>query len=438
MKKSKKSKLQLKKDAIINKVSFPSGLSFILDDDELLQIEQSATGHVYGIAVDLGTTSVCVSICDLVTAQEVAEATYDNQQDKYAPNLLTRKNFVTSSEKLQNILSESVLENINKALAECIKKSGVDRQHIYTAVLVGSPIMQQILLRIPDQASAKLTAGISQVKASVAGININPLANVKFLPGFNDDIGSDVLAAIASLNMLKTSKFSLCLDLGMRAKIILGNKDGVFVGTTTISSVFEGHHIKSGMVTQAGAIKWARIKKDKRVDFLTIGHIRPQGICGCGLIDVVCELLRCDILKPNGQLLDNSFLIYQDKKDKIEITQADINKIQQSKAAVSAAIEVLMHKKKIKAAKISKVFCAGQLGDYLNAEHLVKIGLFPGEFKNKIDYVGNAAFLGAKMALFSKKNMQAIADLSGKIKHIALETDSMFNRKFVKALPFSK
>ncbi|MBU1043540.1 MAG: DUF4445 domain-containing protein [Candidatus Omnitrophica bacterium] len=421
----------------INKISFPSGLSFVLDTDELLKIEQTSGKHIFGIAVDLGTTSICVSLCNLENGQEIANATADNQQDNFAEMLIEQEKFLASSKKNQENIAQTVRQLINQAIDQCIKKSGVDRKNIYIGVLVGSPIMQQIVLSIIENFSHDLNNEILVVKADDAGIKINPAANLKFIPGFNDYIGSDVLASIMSLKILESAQISVCIDLGMRAKIIIGNRDGVSIVSTAISSIFEGHNIKCGMITQPGAIEWARINMEK-VDILTIGHIRPQGICGSGIIDIVSEMLRNDILKPDGKMISEEFIIYQDKQNKIEITQQDIKKIQESKAAVAAALVMLMNRLKLEPGKIKKVFVAGQLGDYLNPENLIKIGLIPEALKAKTKYVGNAAFLGAKLALLNKKKSQKIIQSRIKIEHVILKEDKSFRQAYKQALPFLK
>lgn len=433
----KKAKKISRKNLLINKISFPSGLSFILDSDELLQIEKTNSKHIFGIAVDLGTTSICVSLCNLESGQELASAICDNQQDQFAEMLINTKKFASSSKKNKQVISQTVLRLINKAIDLCIKKSGVDRKSIFIGVFVGSPVMQQIILSVPEDFSGNKDKKIQVVKAASVGIKINLAANIKFIPGFNEYVGSDVLATIRSLKIFDSAKISVCIDLGMRAKIILGNKDGVFISSTSISSVFEGHNIKCGMVTQPGVIEWARINMEK-VDILTIGHIRPQGICGSGMIDVLSEMLNNNLLNSNGKIKGESFIVYHDKKNKIELTQGDIKKIQKSKAAVSAALEILMKKMKLSSEKIKKVYVAGQLGDYLNPENLIKVGLIPKVLKFKTKYVGNAAFLGAKLALLNKKNMKKILCLIKKIKHIGLEDDINFKQVFKESIPFSK
>jgi len=297
--------------------------------------------------------------------------------------------------------------------------------------------MQQIMLFDQKIFRQDIVREVLLLKAGDAGIKINPAANLKIIPGFNQYIGSDVLASIIILKILESAQISVCVDLGMRAKIMIGNREGVSVVSTSISSVFEGHNIKCGMVTRPGAIEWARINMEK-VDILTIGHIRPQGICGSGIIDLVSEMLSNSILNPDGHMANKEFIVYQDKKNKIEITREDIRKIQESKAAVAAALDISINKLKLEPKKIKKVFVAGQLGDYLNPENLIKIGLIPKALKSKTKYVGNAAFLGAKLALLNKKNMHKIIQAAGKINHIVLEEDKLFKQAYKRALPFSK
>jgi len=428
------------KDSIIKRVSFKSGLSLILDHDEIIKIEKTTKKHIFGIAVDVGTTSVCVSLCNLESGEELACATRENEQAEFGLDLSSRSRFANRSQKNLRLLSEKGILSVNKALDECIGKSGADRERIFTAVLAGTPLMRHLLFAVPlynlDDLNKTEKRPFHQIKSGALGLKINSVANVRFLPCADKMIGSDVLATILTLDLDKTKNRCLCIDLGMQAKIILARPKNITVSLVPINSVFEGHLLKCGMVTQAGAIEWVRLDKGK-IKILTISHIRPMGICGSGIIDIVGELIKSGMIGKNGKMKKVSFVIYQDKKIKIELTSQDLKKISLSKASVFAAWQTLLKKMKISRKQIAKVFLAGELGEYLNAEHIIRVGLLHKDLKKKISYVGNSAFQGVKMAMLSERNFKRLIKIGKQITHIDLSKDKGYIKEFNKALSFS-
>jgi len=428
-------------DFLVERVSFPSGLSLILDNDELIQVEKSSKKHVFGLAVDLGTISICVSLCNLETREELAAATVANSQCSFGMDLHSRVAFAGKSRKNMELLRKAVVDSINQAVAECLLKSGVEKTRIYAMVVVGNPVMHHFLFQIPISdmgARQPLIAGrkLHQAKAGVLGIEMNPDGNVRFLPGLDNFVGSDVLAAIVGLQIGCNDGSTIAVDVGFNGKIMIGSAAGIVVATTAVSSSFEGHLIKCGMVARPGAIEWVRIEKDK-VTLLTIGHIRPQGVCGSGMIDVLGELVREGRINADGDLSGGDFVLYADKKTRIAITPEDVKNLQASKAAIRAGIELLMKKLKISPENIKQVFLSGALGGYLNTDNIMRVGLIPADFKNKISFVGNAAFAGAKRALLSKNDCERIVALAEEVRHLPLSADKNFQDYFNRALPFS-
>ncbi len=440
MKKHSTSGIPRKKDQIINRIPFRSGLSLILDHDEIIQVEKTNKKHIFGIAVDVGTTSVGLSLCNLESFQELAGATRKNEQAEFGLDLASRYKFAAGSEKNYKLLNRKLIEAINNALGECIRKSGVNPNRIFAAMMVGAPLIHHILFSLPLENLQNIRKKeyylrLHQIKAGKLGLRINKAANVRFLPEVDEEIGSDTLAAILSLGLYGANKKSLCVDLGMDAKIILGSKKETVVASVRTSSVFEGHLLKCGMVAQSGAIEWFRIVKGK-IKFLTKGHIRPRGICGSGIIDIVSELLKEKLIGGSGRMKGGTFVVYEDKKRRIELTQFDLDKILRSKAAVSAGIQILLRRKKTANARINKVFLTGNLGDYLNADNAVRIGLIEEQFKNKISFQNNAALEGAKLALLRKSQFKKMNGLSQEVRHFSLKRDKEFKKAYKKALKF--
>ena len=429
-----------KKDPIINRVPFRSGLSLILDHDEIIQVEKNTNKHIFGIAVDAGTTSIAVSLCNLESLQEMSSATRKNAQEQLGMDIKSRLKFAAASEENYKLLYRKLIEAINDALAECIRKSGVSPNRIFTAMIVGAPLTHHILFCLPLENLHNISdkenyLSVRQLKAGILGLNINKAANVRFLPEVDAQIGSDTLAAVLSLGLDKTNEKTLCLDLGMQAKIILGSKKETVVASVQTNSVFEGHLLKCGMVPSAGAIGWVRLIKGK-IQVLSKGHIRPRGICGSGIIDIISELLREKFIDCRGRMKKNTYVVYEDKKRRIELTQFDLNKILRSKAAVAAGIQILLRREKTKHDQINKVFLTGNLGDYLSGDNAVRIGLIADEFKNKIGFQNNAALEGVKMALLKKDQFKKMLKLSSQVRHFSLQKDMEFKKAYKKALKF--
>ncbi|MCG2712296.1 MAG: ASKHA domain-containing protein [Candidatus Omnitrophica bacterium] len=425
---------------IISRIPFQSGLSLILDHDEIIQIEKNKKEHIFGIAVDVGTTSVGLSLCNLESFQELASATRKNEQAEFGMDLEDRLKFAAQSEENYELLNRKLIEVINDALGECISKSGVNSNRIFSAILVGAPLMHHILFSLPLENLQNIGEKghyirLHRMKAGKLGLNINKAANVRFLPEVDDKIGSDTLATILSLGLHRGNKKSLCIDLGMDAKIILGTKKETVAAIIQTGSVFEGHMLKCGMVSRAGAIEWFRIVKGK-IKILTKGHIRPRGISGSGIIDIVSELLKEKFITRRGRMKKSSFVVYEDKKRVIELTQLDLDKILRSKAAVSAGIQILMKTKKTGNACINKVFLTGNLGNYLNADNAVRIGLIEKQLKNKISFQSNASLEGAKLALLWKCQFKKIIELSQEVKHFSFKRDKEFKKAYKKELKF--
>lgn len=440
MKKHSTSCIPQKKDPIVKRIPFRSGLSLILDHDEIIQIEKTSKKHIFGIAVDVGMTSIMVSLCNLESQQELSSATRKNEQAEFGLDVKTRLKFASGSEANYKLLNSKLIEAINNALGECIRKSGVNQNRIFTAMLVGAPLMHHLLFSLPLENLSNIGKTdnylkLHQLKAGKLGLNINKAANVRFLPEADAKIGSDTLAAVLGLGLDRTNKKNLCVDLGMNAKIILGSKKETVAASIQINSVFEGHLLKCGMIPRAGAIEWFRIVKGK-IKLLSKGHIRPRGISGSGIIDIVSELLRTEFITRSGKMKKNSFVVYEDKKRRIELTQIDLDKILKSKAAVAAGIQILLRKEKIKDEQINKVILTGNLGDYLNGDNALRIGLIDNKFKYKIRFQNNAALEGVKMALLRKDQFKKIIKLSQELRHFSLQRDKEFKKAYKKALKF--
>ena len=428
--------------SLVQRLSFPTGYSFLVDEQELLSLDPSRHGPVLGLAIDIGTITLSVSLCNLENGDEVASVTSLNRQLTYGADVKARLSFSAKSDQNRNALGRAVVESINQAIRDCAEKAGSDPRRIFTVIMVGNPVMHQFLFRMPVTKLSRdrfafTGAGLSQVKARILELKVHSNANVRFLPAVDGAVGSDCLATIISLGIDRASRPQLCVDLGSNGTIIIGWRDKIAVASTTIGPAFEGYHIKCGMIAKPGAIEWIRIENQK-VRFLTIGHIHPEGLCGSGIIDLVGELRQAGKIDDAGRMAEKRFVVYEDRDKRIEFTQEDVRRIQASKAAVHAGIQVLRRALKLKARDIQRVYLAGALGDYLNADHIDRLGILPRDLRAPLAFAGNTAFVGVKRSLMDRRVMERIIELSGKVRHLSLHEHPAFFEYFRKALAFPK
>jgi len=431
MKKTQKSELKTssKRSPQVKRKIFQSGLCMILDHDELLRIEKKQK-HIFGLALYIGTSTISVSLCDLERASELASASVFNSQLLIAKTLRQRIEFSKKNKNNRFIMRQSLIRSVNEAIRSCLRRSGVNKQRVFAAVAVMPACMQQLLLG-SDWGNSEY-----KLKAGSLNMAINPDANVIIAPAQSEELGADLSMSLMNLKIGKNKKVNVGVELGSDGKIFISNSRGRIVATNISSGVFEGERISSGVIAKSGAIEWLRIEKSK-IKILSIGHIRPVGICGAGIIDLVSELIKSRVIEPDGRMIQESFLIYKDKRGSLEFTRDDLRTFQLDKAVVSATLKAMMKSMRISIKDINRVYVLGALGGYLNPENLIRIGMLPPQFKGKLSYCGNRAFLGAKQALLSERSFKQAMSMAGSIKHKQIKQNKSFEKDFISALAFS-
>ena len=415
----------MKNDCPIKRKSFNSGLSIITDNEELIKVEDNTRYGIFGLACDLGTASINAALINLENLQEMVCVCVPNKQSYYGSDLKSRMNFLSKSPENRKILKKALIDSLNNAVEECVQKSGVEKERIFSALMVSNVFLQNVLFDDAGEGAGP----VIRIKAAKLDVDINPEANIRLVSNYKGNIGSDILAQIIATDLLKRRGVNICIDLGTNFKVIVLKKGSVSVCIASECFSFEGFNISCGMVARPGAIEWIKIEKGK-LKFLSNSHIRPRGICGSGIIDLIAELRRENILDEKGELPDDRILVYKDKDGSIEFTRADARKFMKHKAAVNATLRSLLSGLKISEDKISKVFISGALGSFLSVENIVYAGLVPEKLKDKIVYIANASLEGAKCMLISRKQMAQVEKVRKKIGYFSVCQDSDFTSDF--------
>jgi uncharacterized 2Fe-2S/4Fe-4S cluster protein (DUF4445 family) len=414
----------------------------------LIDLQENDTSkRVYGAGVDLGSTTIVVYLWDLVTGKVVSVASNYNKQISCGEDILARVNFARKNglTKLQALAAES----INQALTSASNSAGIDREDIYEVVVAGNTVMTHMLLGIdPAYMIAEPYVPVVRRALSVAagriGITCNPNGGLFIFPAVSDFIGGDIIADILACGMGERDEISLLVDIGTNFEVVLGNKEWMFSCAGAAGPALEGGEVLFGMRANPGAIE--KITIDPATldpKFSTINGIKPRGICGSGLIDLLAELLSSCVIDRTGRInteINNprirknahfpEYVIAWAKETEIGkdivITENDIKNLIMSKASVHAACVTLMKEAGVTRHEISTIYFAGAFGNYLDKKNATIIGLIPEIGIDQIKNIGNGAVAGANIALINRRARKTLDDIAYKIAYIELNAESSF------------
>lgn len=423
--------------------------------NKIVHIEKGDTvKHNYGIAVDIGTTTIAAYLINLNSGEEIDVLSQVNNQRSYGADVISRINYTMEESKGLEKLQYSIVNQLCEMINILCEQNAICKDNVYDTVVVGNTTMIHILLGIPCKniAMAPYIPTITEAiefNAKEIGIDLN--SNISLVPGVAAYVGSDISAGILSSGMIDSQKYSLLLDLGTNGEMALGNKDEVVTCSTAAGPAFEGSNIKYGI----GGIKGAISKIDLSTEpiFETIGCAKPCGICGSGVLDAVSEMIKYGIVDETGRMVDKyddeieckefldriveidhmkQFIITKNKdKDIISFTQKDVREVQLAKAAINAGIQIILKEKNLDFEDIENIYIGGGFGNYMNAQSALQIGVIPIELEDKIKSIGNSAGSGAKMYLKYKECRTIIKDMVSKSDYVELSSRVDFQEYFV-------
>lgn len=433
-------------------------ITLVKSGERLLGVEAGDTSRaLYGVAIDIGTTTLAAYLIDLNTGERLAVQPVLNPQKSFGGDVISRiKHTIDNIDGLEELHS-LIISAVNECITELCRTSKISQDEIYAVTLVGNTTMTHFLLKVSAKhiATAPFIPAVTSmvsIKASELGIYINQFGLVNVLPCVSAYIGADTVGAVLSTGFYEEEAISLLVDLGTNGEIVLGNKDILFACSAAAGPAFEGANIRNGVGSIAGAI--SKVSLVNGINYSTIGNSEPVGICGTGLVDAIAQMLEIGLIDETGRLdtswepidikLDslkkniikadgiNAFAL----TDKIAITQKDIREFQNAKAAIAAGINVLVKEAGISFEQIENVYLAGGFGSYINVDNALKLGMIPGQLKGKVKSVGNAAGQGAIEGLVSTDSLATANEISKGIKYIELSASKDFNDFYIDCMLF--
>ncbi len=435
----------------------------------LISIEPGdTTDYVYGLAFDVGTTTVVGYLLDLLTGREIAVASELNAQAVYGGDLMSRISFAQQGSMAQEKLHERIIRTLNKIIDDICDQAEIDSQQIYELTIVGNSCMHHLLLNISPVhlGFAPYLAAIREryvVTAADLKLNVLPQARVVMLPLIAGFVGADTVGVILATGLHTSQQLKLAIDIGTNGELVLGSEKRLIACSTAAGTAFEGAQITHGIRGSAGAID--RVFIDSDVHCHVIGERLAQGVCGSGLVDAIAQLLEAGIIDHKGRLLTpeeieqnghplsrllkerivhekgqrHFILLYGNQTENggpIVITQQDIRELQLAKGAIAAGIKTLMRTLGIQKDDIAEILLAGAFGNYIDTESALRIGLIPNIPLEKVRSVGNAAGLGSQFALLSGKAKHEADVIAKHTEHIALTNNPEFQTIFAEEMRF--
>jgi uncharacterized 2Fe-2S/4Fe-4S cluster protein (DUF4445 family) len=412
---------------------------------------------IFGVAVDIGTTTIVAKLLDLVKGEILATEAVLNPQSQYGDDVISRIAFAKSKKKLK-ILQKTIIDCINGLIEKLCKKTSINSDSIYELCAVGNTTMSHIFLGFPIaklgfspyQAHSLEACDVSHAQL---GLRINPSGNVHTPENVAGFVGSDTIAVALAADIDSAEQMTLIIDIGTNGEIVLGTKDKLYAASCAAGPAFEGGRINFGSRATEGAIESVVINKDD-LEFDIIGNIPARSICGSGLIDIMAVMLELGVVEHTGRFiyLDKlrgnipepiyrRFIIYHGELalhliEHVYFTQSDIRQVQLAKAAIQAGIRLLLKQMNIQPGDIEQVLLAGAFGNYIRKESALKIGLLPAIATEKIHFIGNAAASGAQMILLSAENRRRSKHLAQKIQYVELANSPDFQDVFADCLYF--
>ncbi|MFG6516707.1 ASKHA domain-containing protein [Sulfitobacter sp. 1A13496] len=427
-------------------------------------------GTVYGLAVDLGSTTIAAHLCDLQTGEVMASSGVMNPQIRFGEDLMSRVSYSMMNPDGAQEMTRAVREGMATLFTQIAAEGNVAPDLIVDAVFVCNPVMHHLLLGIDPfelgQAPFALaTSGALRLRAEDLDLNIHPSARVYLLPCIAGHVGADAAAVALSEAPEKSDELMLVVDVGTNAEILLGNKEKVLACSSPTGPAFEGAQISSGQRAAPGAIERVEIDPETKVArFKVIGcdlwsdeegfeeavaSTGVTGICGSGIIEMVAEMRIHGIVDAPGLIgsaaqtgsasvfadgRTNSYLVYDGTEKggpKITVTNRDIREIQMAKAALYSGARLLMDKFGVD--KVDRVVLAGAFGAHISPKHAMVLGMIPDAPLDKVTSAGNAAGTGARIALLNTEARAEIEATVGAIHKIETAVEPRFQEHFVNA-----
>ena len=405
-------------------------------------------GRIYGLAVDVGTTTVVMNLVDLESGEILHTASFENPQRFGGSDIMHRISY--DGGEYHGELRQVMLSSINFEIGDMARTLGFHRRHIYEVVIVGNSTMRDILFGLDVQpigekpyrsvVETQMRDGVRSTTAlnSTArdvGLRVFPRASVYAGPLIGSHVGADVAADLLAVAMDESEDVVMLVDVGTNTEVVVGNRHRMMAASCPAGPAFEGGQITYGMPGYDGAVESVRIE-DGQARYTTIGDATAQGICGSGLVDMLAELRGADIMNLLGAFHDTRNEFFFAPERGMSLSRADISALAQAKSANYCGQFIVLRNYGLPISQISKMYLAGGFANYVNVNNALDIGFIANVPPERIVKVGNAALEGATIMLVSARMRERIERISSTIEHVELETTPDFFDIFVEGCMF--
>lgn len=427
------------------------------EPDRIIAVEPGDTeNRLYGLAVDIGTTTVCGVLIDLKTGEVLGDASEYNGQIQYGEDVISRIIYSQRPGGLE-ALQERVTHTINNVIETLCNKFSIISHDISYIMAAGNTTMSHLLLGLDPkfvrEAPYTPTCNLYPItRASSIGINAHPSVRIFLYPSVASYVGGDIISGVHACQMHKSPELTLFIDIGTNGEIVIGNQEWMVCAACSAGPAFEGGGIKHGMRATGGAIENFHIEPvtlDPMI--ITINHAKPQGICGSGLISIVAELLEAGVIDQQGKFnreLDHprirqgydgyEYVLAWAKDSALDediiITEVDFDNLMRAKGAMYAGYQTLLESVSMTFSDLDRVILAGNFGNYIDLEQAICIGLLPDIDRDKFYYLGNASLLGAQISLTDHKRFLERIAVSKLMTNMELSENPNFMNHYVASL----
>jgi uncharacterized 2Fe-2S/4Fe-4S cluster protein (DUF4445 family) len=423
---------------------------------QIIQLEPGDTSdRNYGLAIDVGTTTVVAQLVDMKTGNVMGNVGSHNLQAKFGEDVISRMIYACGRENGLSPLTEAVIENINRLINKLVEGKKIDPNDITAVVAAGNTTMSHMLLSlipcsIRMDPYVPTATSFPQIRASELNIGINPKGIFETISNVSSYVGGDIVSGVLACGIDDRPEIKALIDVGTNGEIAIGNNDWLVCCSASAGPAFEGGGISNGMRATMGAIERVTLENGK-VQYDTIGKGKPRGICGSGLIDLLHTLVKNKIINQDGKFNlspENDRVIEKDGeilfvvadsnetetgKD-LTISESDLGNLLRSKGAVFAAVKSLTDYVGLPFDQIETFFVAGGFGSYLDISKAIAIGLLPDIDINKFQFIGNSSLMGARMALLSCHALERTEKISNKMTNIELSSYQPFMDEYIASL----
>jgi len=422
------------------------------DNLEAFALSPSECLNEYGIAVDIGTTTVVLYLVNCYDGSLIDVGMTYNSQMRYGDDVITRIVHATEGGGIVE-LQQAVVNDVNDMLLPIMEKNGISQDAVVAAVLSGNTTMSQLFWGL-DPSSIREEPYIPTInifpvwRAGTARIRINTQAPVYTLPSVGSYVGGDIVAGVLASKMHRSPEVALFMDIGTNGEIAVGNNEWLITAACSMGPCFEGSGIRHGMRATEGAIESVKIDPLTFEPALgVIGDAKPAGICGSGMIDAISELFFTGLIDQRGKFARDlktdrikvedegpEFILYRGELRDIVLTEADVENVIRAKAALYAGVSVLLKEVGLSLDVVERIYIAGGFGNYLDIDKAIMIGMLPDLPEEKFSFIGNTSIAGAYLCLLSRQMRKEAEEIAGRMTYMELSVMRGFMDEYMSAL----